>query len=475
MMLFPALQSFSSVAFERLLYCLTEGSILTLAIAIGMRFIPQKSSRTKFVIWFSAMVATALLPLLDLKLSGKAGGIISAHAVITIPFTVAFYVACAWFVLAFLGLLRVAMAVWQLHRLRQDCIELTDQQLAPEVQQIVSEFRKHRPVSILMSGRVQVPTAVGLFKSSVILPAWMMEEAASEEVKHVILHELAHLRRRDDWTNLVQKIVKAVLFFHPGIWWMERELSLQREMACDDKVLEHTASPRTYAECLARVAEKSFMRRHIALAQAAVSRIRQLSVRVGRILDPKRSGSTQTWKPAVPGVIVLAVISGVSVACAPDLVGVGSETRTLVAATKAQTSAETTSPLHMVKASAESSSGASEVRTWPAEMRTNPVEGPTPKSLYVPARHIQHRRATAAPGATQDKARHVEHPPVIMAGYTQPKQTNGLAEQQAEKFVLVIETRQVVTAGADGWHLSVQQLRWLVPVNQIQKSIPSKT
>jgi hypothetical protein len=64
---------------------------------------------------------------------------------------------------------------------------------------------------------------------------------------------------------------------------------------------------------------------------------------------------------------------------------------------------------------------------------------------------------------------------VIMAGYTQPKQTNGLAEQQAEKFVLVIETRQVVTAGADGWHLSVQQLRWLVPVNQIQKSIPSKT
>lgn len=472
---FPSLQSFSSVAFERLLYCLAEGSILTLAVAIGLRFIPQKNSRTKFLIWFSAMVATALLPLLDMKLSGKAGGIISAQAVITIPFTVAFYVSLAWLALACVGLLRVAMAVWQLRCLRKDCAELRPEQLAPEVQQIISEFRKHRPVSILISHRVQVPTAIGLFKSSVILPAWMEEEAAAEELKHVILHELAHLRRRDDWTNLVQKIVKAVLFFHPGIWWMERELSLQREMACDDNVLEHTESPRTYAECLARVAEKSFMRRQVALAQAAVSRIRQLSVRVGRILDPKHSVSTQSWKPAVPGVIVLAVISGVSVSCAPDLVRVGSETRTLAAATKAQTTPQTISPVHVVKASAQASTGAAEVQAWPAEMKTRSAEGSTAKSLYVPARHLQHGRAIPAPRATQVKARHVEHPPVIMAGYTQPKEKNSLAEQQAQRFVLVIETRQVVTAGADGWHLSVQQLRWLVPVNQVQKSIPSKT
>lgn len=474
-MLFPALQSFSSVAFERLLYCLAEGSILTLAVAAGLRFIPQKSSRTKFVIWFSAMVATALLPLLDLKLSGKAGGMISAQAVITIPFTVAFYVSLAWLALVCFGLLRVGMAVWQLRALRQRCVELPDEQLTPEVQGLVTEFRKHRPVSILVSQQVQVPTAVGFFKSSVILPPWMMEETVAGELKHVVLHELAHLRRRDDWTNLIQKIVKAVLFFHPGIWWMERELSLQREMACDDKVLEHTDSPRTYAECLARVAEKSFMRRQIALAQAAVSRVRQLSVRVGRILDPERSGTTQSWKPAVPGVIVLAMISGVSVSLAPDLVRVGSEATTLAAATKTQTPSATESPVQMVNASAQSSTRAAEVRAWPAEMKTNPVEGATPKSLYVPAIHQQRRRAIPAARATQVKARHVEHAPVIMAGYTQPKQKNSLAEQQPEKFVLVIETRQVVTAGADGWYLRVQQLRWLVPLNQVQKSIPSKT
>ena len=468
-MVIPALQSVSSVAFERLLYCLTEGSILTLAVAASLRLIPQKSSRTKFVIWFSAMVATALLPLLDLKLSGKAGGIISAQAVITIPFTVAFYVACAWFALAFFGLLRVAMAVWQLRRVRQGCIELTDEQLAPEVQQIVSEFRKQRTVSILVSQRVQVPTAVGFFQSSVILPAWMMEEAASDELKHVILHELAHLRRRDDWTNLVQKIVKAVLFFHPGIWWMERELSLQREMACDDKVLEHTASPRTYAECLARVAEKSFMRRQMALAQAAVSRIRQLSVRVGRILDPKRSGSTQSWKPAVPGVIALAVISGLSVSSAPDLVRVGSGTQT-VAGTAGLAIGAPAAPWGV-----QAASRTPEVRAWPAGMKSSSAEDVVSKTLYVPARHAPSKRAIPKPQMTQVKAKHVEHSPVILAGYPQPNSKLSLPEQQERKFLLVIETRQTVTAGADGWHVSVQQLRWLVPVNQVQKSIPSKT
>ena len=471
MMLVPVLQSLSSVAFERLLYCLAEGSILTLAVAACLRFIPQKSSRTKFAIWFSAMVATALLPLLDLKLSGKAGGVISAHAIVTIPFTVAFYVSLAWLALACFGLLRVVMALWQLRALRQDCVELTDDSLAPEVQQLVAEFRKHRAVSILVSQRVQVPTAVGFFKSSVILPAWMMEEAASEELKHVILHELAHLRRRDDWTNLVQKVVKALLFFHPGIWWMERELSLQREMACDDKVLEHTASPRTYAECLARVAEKSFMRRQMALAQAAVSRIRQLSVRVGRILDPKRSGSTQSWKPAVPGVMALAMITGISVSCAPDLVRVSSETRT--AAATSQIAAGSTAQL--AESTSQPATRAPEVRAWPAAMRSKAAEEPRPKSLFAPARHVQTRRAITSPQARQVKAKHVEHSPLILAGYRQTHQKDSLAVQQAKNFVLVIETRQVVTAGVDGWHVSFQQLRWLVPVDQVQKPIPSKT
>ena len=88
-----------------------------------------------------------------------------------------------------------------------------------------------------------------------------MQELSAVELNAILLHELAHLRRWDDWTNLIQKIVGAVLFFHPAVWWIEKKLALEREMACDDLVLAKTASPRAYAECLVSLAEKSLLRR----------------------------------------------------------------------------------------------------------------------------------------------------------------------------------------------------------------------
>ena len=72
----------------------------------------------------------------------------------------------------------------------------------------------------------------------------------------ILLHENAHLRRWDQWTNLAQKIVTALFFFHPAVWWIENRLTLEREMACDDIVLAQTASPRDYASFLISFAEK---------------------------------------------------------------------------------------------------------------------------------------------------------------------------------------------------------------------------
>ncbi len=119
---------------------------------------------------------------------------------------------------------------------------------------------------------------------------------------------MAHLHRRDDWTNLVQQVVKAIFFFHPAVWWIEKEASLEREIACDDAVLEEIESPRAYAECLAHLAERSFIQRSVALAQAVLGRIRQTSTRVAQILDGNRPKGTRTWKPAVSLVAGFAIV-----------------------------------------------------------------------------------------------------------------------------------------------------------------------
>ena len=119
-------------------------------------------------------------------------------------------------------------------------------------------------------------------KPLVVIPSWATRELSPAEFNTVLLHELAHLGRWDDWTNLAQKVLGALLFFHPAIWWIEKKLALEREMACDDLVLAKTASPRAYAECLVSLAEKNLLQRGIALAQAAVG----LSLRRDELLEP---------------------------------------------------------------------------------------------------------------------------------------------------------------------------------------------
>jgi hypothetical protein len=159
-------------------------------------------------------------------------------------------------------------------------------------------------VKLCISSDVSVPAAIGFLRPAIVFPASLLPQLSPDEIKVILLHELAHLDRWDDWTNLAQKIVKAVFFFHPAVWWIENRLTLEREMACDDMVLAQTASPKAYASSLISFAEKLRNARTVALAQALVSRMRHMSLRVTQILDAKRPSQTGLWKP------VLAVSAG---------------------------------------------------------------------------------------------------------------------------------------------------------------------
>src|SRR5581483_10139579 len=128
---------------------------------------------------------------------------------------------------------------------------------------------------------------------------WALNEMSMTELDAALLHEIAHIRRWDDITNLVQKVLAAFLFFHSAVWWIEKRLALNREMACDDVVLRETANRRQYAECFVSLAEKSLLRCGIALAQAVVSHMRDTRIRVSQILNTNGPAVTTVWKPAL--------------------------------------------------------------------------------------------------------------------------------------------------------------------------------
>jgi beta-lactamase regulating signal transducer with metallopeptidase domain len=312
----------AQMSVERLLNCLAEGTAIALFAWLVLRLIGRRNSGTRFAVWFCALVAIALAPFVEV--SGRATAIThSPGSAITMPRAWALYLFSAWAVIATAGLARVVMGLWHLHSIRKSCERVDLTSLDRMVAQTVAEFRSVRPVEMCASDALHVPTAVGFFRPVVVVPRWALQELSSTELNTVLLHELAHLRRWDDWTNLAQKVLRALFFFHPAVWFVESRLSLEREMACDDMVLAQTANPRAYAECLVSLAEKNFLQRGIALAQAAVGRMRQTSLRVLQILDVRRSKAVGVWKPAP------WVVAGFSVAClvgaeyAPRLVAFG--------------------------------------------------------------------------------------------------------------------------------------------------------
>ena len=103
--------------------------------------------------------------------------------------------------------------------------------------------------------RICIPVVVGVLRPMILLPASLASGLTSSQSKSVLLHELAHVRRFDLAVNVFQRLVEALLFFHPAVWWLSRRVSLERENACDDVVLQLDHQHVQYADALLRVAE----------------------------------------------------------------------------------------------------------------------------------------------------------------------------------------------------------------------------
>lgn len=301
---------------EKLINGAVYGSAVALLLWIAQPRLRRYDAGARFAILFLALLIVGLCPLLLARPEASAAHI-GSSAELFLPAKWASWLLLVWVFGACLGLTRVA---WSLLRLRQLSVSAQPvTELPGAVRASLAEFGC-RGASVSVSDKVRVPTAVGIFAPTVIFPAWALRNLSAGELNAILLHELAHLRRWDDWTNLAQQIVKALLFFHPAVWWIESKLALEREIACDAFVIEKTENASGYANCLVSLAEHSIVRHSTALAQAAVGKVKQISVRVSRVLEIRsaRSLPSRTWLAAG----VAAATAGVIVAASfvPELI-----------------------------------------------------------------------------------------------------------------------------------------------------------
>ncbi|MBV9484053.1 MAG: M56 family metallopeptidase [Acidobacteria bacterium] len=317
----PALDAVAKIVAERMPNAVIASLALTILAWGLLRLLVRANAGTRAAVWLSVLIG---VPGLSVAAVSIGGGSVARQArliPIVIPETWALAILLAWFVVAAAGLLRLAMGLWRIRKLRNASTPIDVSRLDSSAAEIITRLGCHRRVSLLVSDTVPVPMAMGFLRPAVILPQWALRELSSAKLAAVLLHELAHLCRYDDWINLFQKILRALFFFHPALWWLDRRLALERELACDDAVLTATHNAQAYARCLLEVAEKSLLRRSLALAQAAVQGVRQISLRISQIMDSRRPRSTRVSRAALATVVALTGLCLVALVRSPTLVG----------------------------------------------------------------------------------------------------------------------------------------------------------
>jgi TonB family protein len=146
---------------------------------------------------------------------------------------------------------------------------------------------------ILESDLIHVPLTVGFLRPEILLPCGWHSWGA-EKLEAVLVHERNHVRRRDWAISLLAGINRCVFWFHPLAWWLERQIAVLAERACDDASLAQVSSRECYAETLlAMAAAVGSGQGRVAWRAMAMAKRAEVGVRVERILDESR----QIWPP----------------------------------------------------------------------------------------------------------------------------------------------------------------------------------
>jgi beta-lactamase regulating signal transducer with metallopeptidase domain len=279
---------------ELLIASIWQGLLLTAMAWAALKLAPGLRASTRFTLWLIVFLLVALLPCFAI---GR--GLFGAYPFPVSPVTQtafslhlnvawAFILEVVWVIASLLSLARLFVSGRQMRGLLRNSIPVPFDSLGEEVQSAVAR-PGGRSVEVRLSDAVDAPSVIGFLRPAVVVPRSLWSELPPADLKQIILHEMAHLDRGDDWTNLLQKLLRALLPLNPALFWAERHLCREREQACDDAVLDAAGNARAYATCLTKLAENRLVRRVTSLAPGFWQRHSELAGRVENILHRRRS------------------------------------------------------------------------------------------------------------------------------------------------------------------------------------------
>nr|AUN36990.1 regulatory sensor-transducer BlaR1/MecR1 family [uncultured bacterium] len=216
-----------------------------------------------------------------------------------------------WSVGVMLMLWRVILALRGAQRLKQTAGDTADPVLVALFDDVRNHIGATRRVVLRISENVLAPVALGLIWPMVILPASLASGLPPQQMRALLAHELAHIRRYDYLVNFLQLIVETVFYFNPALWWISRQIRIEREACCDAIAARYTGSLEAYTQALADIARRRFDLPcgKLALSMAHDHRRGALFDRVRRLVSPgERPALRLRWTGLVGGSIIALVV-----------------------------------------------------------------------------------------------------------------------------------------------------------------------
>ena len=139
-------------------------------------------------------------------------------------------------------------------------------------------------VRLLESALVKVPMAIGYLKPVVLIPLGALNGVPALQMEAILVHELAHIRRRDYLMNLIQSLMEAIFFYHPVVWWLSGNIRIERENICDDIAITITGNTMEFAKALTNIQELNLTAPGLAAGLSGKSKNRLVN-RIRRIAD----------------------------------------------------------------------------------------------------------------------------------------------------------------------------------------------
>lgn len=183
--------------------------------------------------------------------------------------------------------------------------QVQDRDLLDLVEQLRHKISMRNHVRVVFSGRDLGPCVIGLVWPTIVLPLALATGMPAEEMRAILAHELAHIRRHDTLWNLGQMLVESLLFFNPVVWWLGRQVRVEREACCDATAVALTGRPLDYSRALADWAERRQLAILPSAAAVAWGGLRQPSLLRERILRILRPGERPRARISLGGLIVL--------------------------------------------------------------------------------------------------------------------------------------------------------------------------